>query len=699
MPTPEFTFSSIWKNQLPYNPWVYFFIFLFANTLLSFGPISLSAKLWIGLLGLFLPMITALHFIFLERRNEKPGVRFLLDEKVNSIPLWLWILFLLLLVLTRFYELTSLPFWPISDEGIVGFASLRLSHHWDWRLLYSPVQVEPLAFWLLALYFKVIEPSFFSFRLFSALVSLATVAAGYWAARQYFPRSLAFLFSWLLAFSFWEGTLSRLNIPVIWGPLFECLCFGFLGYWLRSDSSKRKWAILLFLTLFSSMGFYAWINWGGIWLGLAGILFVNCFSNEKKDRKQFAVFAGMTFFIILPLLLARLSAGGATHIHQLLSSSIFTSLAFYGKGIFWNGIYSFPYGSNWGGFFNPILSALVFLGFIFLFRQVSSGFFFGFIFCGLTAALPALLTNNIELYRILLTFPLLTFLAAMGAFGLIANRHHFLSLGGVFLFAMGSFALDLDNYVNHYCNTPLIPSGKQWRNMEYYDAYNILSNLSRKDGPLYVFSEFNTDYDNKTLDVACYPFDALQNPSLRSFHPRWTALITNIQYEPYFVKRFQGMQANILKTDKTGPDDPKPFALFLIPTSQISGDLLDRWMKADGIFKEIDFEVKNKKSIELWASFLESHPSLGDIFPGDPLLSAVYWEKLGFFKFLDGYFIQATQAYQQAIQQGIPAAHLYYNLAVCLKIQGRTGESRRDFKKALSLSNKIDEIPPSPLYN
>lgn len=118
--------------------------------------------------------------------------------------------------------------------------------------------------------------------------------------------------------------------------------------------------------------------------------------------------------------------------------------------------------------------------------------------------------------------------------------------------------------------------------------------------------------------------------------------------------------------------------------------MLANWMKADEIYREVDFQVNNKKVSDLWAGFLSANSTLGDQYTEDPFLTAVYWEKMGFFKFLDGYFIQATEAYRNAIQNGIPASQLYYDLGFCLQLQNKMNESRKCFGKASLLSVKLD---------
>jgi hypothetical protein len=258
---PSQTQHPIGKIQVPLAPWAYFALFCSANSLISFMPLSLPAKLWIGLAGILLPLIVGLQTAWVERRRSGPS-GFLLKD-IFPIPSWAWLLFLSLLLWTRFDRLTTLPFWPVSDEGITGFLGMGQSRHWEWRLLWTGVQTEPLTFWVLGLVFKIFTPSLFLIRLFPTLISLATVFAAFWAASRYVPRALAFFFAWLVAFSFWEFTLARLCIPVIWGPLWECLCLGFFAKWLKAENPKSKRRYLLTWALWTSVGFYTWSNWGG----------------------------------------------------------------------------------------------------------------------------------------------------------------------------------------------------------------------------------------------------------------------------------------------------------------------------------------------------------------------------------------------------------------------------------------------------
>ena len=690
------------KGSIPFLPWVYFGIFLISNALISYYPMTLPIKLYIGTFGLLLPWLLASWTILEERFHPQPFQPALLNPKNTNFafekpPRWFWFLFIFLILVTRFYRLTTLPFWPIADEGTDAILGMGQAKSWQWRLLWGPDQHEPLLIWFLGIYFKILNPSLFSLRLFSTLLSIATSFLAYWAARKYFSAWLSFFFCWFLTFSFWNLTLARLCIVVILIPSIQCLCFGWLGLFLKTTNLKEKWVWLIILSLGGTIGFYAWLNWGFVWLSLGAILTAHCLRNKVNIKKMPIVFISTAILFVLPLGLARFSPGGTQHIQDVFTVYFLKPLCLYLTCVFWDGSFSFPYGSNWGGIFNPILSSLIFVGLLYLFRTGKKIFIISFIFILFFSTLPGVLTKSIELYRILPLFPFLTILASLGIICLFFERASLFTLGGAIILMMGSLGLDLHNYFNHYSNIQTTSLNQQWRNVEYYDAYKILENQTRLTGPIYIFSEFNTDYDNKTLNIACYPFDVLQNPSLSKAAPQWAAVILNSQYFPFLIKNYPGLKFKILNTDKQGSYDPRPFGIFLIPVSQISKENLSRWIKADQVHRQLGLEIKNKTAIESWEKYSEFLSNRKDQVIGDRFLEAFYWEKLAFFNFLARDFKSAAEFYQTAIQQGYPAAHLYYDLGISLKATGNMREGQSALEKAEAQSNKLSINSNTPL--
>lgn len=676
------------KSHLPFQPWPYFLIFLAANTLLSYFSLSLTVKLLIGLFGLFLPFALSLWAI-LRKPSESKLLFPALPASFEDPPLWIWALFLFALIFSRFYHLTSYPSWITGDEGILSYLALAQKSHWQWQLLWGQIQMEPLYVWLLGIYFKTVVPSLFSLRLFCVLLSLLAAGLSYWSSRQFFSKSFSFVFSWFYSLSFLSLILSRMCVPNTLPPLFQLLVLGWLGKFHQAQKPAPKWRATVLLGLVTGLGFYTYVNWIAVAILTVGWLTWQSLENKKKFP-FWCLFVLVTGLVACPMILARLSPGGTTYIQGNLDFSSLVRPDYF-LALFWNGMDSVPVGPTWGGLFNSIMDALILTGFL-LFLQ-KFGFRLGFLFSVIIfiSLFPGLLTNlAVNLFRVTQVVPFLVFLASLALTSLVSQKTRYRSWLGITAILLLSGGMDIYHFAGPYTDPRLIPPYRQWRIVQYHDAYETLSSFYHKDGCLYLFSEFNLDYDNKTLNVACYPFDALQNLALSTARPQWAAVITNYQYLPYFKNHFPGLWWKILDTDRKGAEDHKPFGIFMIPTSQISPVLLKQWIKADGIYREVEFEIKNKRSNELWGSFLESQKPLDDLLPDDPYLRAVYWEKMGFFKFLDGHFIQATQAFQNGIKQGLPASQLYYYLAVCLKLENHKKESDEYLKKSASHSIQMD---------
>lgn len=682
---------SFWKTQVPFHPWALFLIFLVSNTLLSYGHLPLGAALAVGFLGILLPLAVGLWTV-LEKRAGSSSAAFGRDPSLGlgpewgDPPLWVWTLFLAALVFSRFYRLVSYPSWITGDEGIVASLSASLVRHWDGRLIWGQVQMEPLYLWALGIFFHFLTPSLFSVRLFGAMVSLTTAAAAYEAARRFLPKGASLIFCWLFCLSFLSYMLSRSCLPNTLPLLFQFLVLGGWGRFLKATEGAPRWRASVWLGILTGVGFYTYTNWVSMAV-VTGVLILAFPPGSKGRWGYFACFFLLSTFIAGPLLWARFSPGGTAHLRGLwdLGSLLKPD---YLIGLFWNGLGSVPLGPDWGGLLNPVASSLVFLGLLVLAPRLRpSGFALG-AFLLLILLLPGLLASFFNPLRVtqLVPFLLLPAVAALGA--LCGDLRHG-PWGPACLVLCASSLVDTYHFAGPYTDPRYVPTERQWRNVEFEGAYRTLETLDRGSGPLYVFTEFNTDYDNKTLDVACYPFNLLEDPRLGAQGAQWAALVLNCQYAPYLEGRFPGLRWRPLPTDRTPAEGSEPFGLFLIPLSRLSGDSLDLWEQADGVYRKMDLKVRNKTPLERWEDFLPPVPT--DAGKGDPFLTAVYWEKVGFFKFLDGHFIEAAQAYRNAVDRGVPAAHLYYDLGLCLKLQGRQAEAEECMRKASALSMRAPE--------
>ncbi len=671
------------QRDIPFHPWSYFWIFLISLSLLSYAPPSLPFRPGIVFFGLVLPL--AMGLVIVLRERKKGGRLDPFCQNPSRIPFWIWTLFILLFLTIHFYRLVSLPFWPLSDEGIFSTFALGLLQKWRWTLLWTQGRMEPFLLWFLWAFFRIAGPSLLSLRLFTTFFSIAGALAAYGAARLFLSPFLSFVFCWLFSLSFWEIAMARQCTPNDLIPFFQLTAFILIGIYWKSKGKRAHWFWITALGAWCGAGFYTYTNWTVVWLFGAAVLLAMGF--QRRELPETVLFFILSLSIALPLVFARSAPGAMDYLQSNFSGFLpFHSLPLYLRGLFWDGKESYPLGPIWGGYLDAATGALILTGLLYAVRQAEWKIVAGGGLGIFLSLLPGILTHALELQRVT---PSLVFFILLGALGIqclvtiTAPAYRKAALLGL---ALAPVFLNSYHLFRLYGDIQLAAPIRQWRNVEYFSAYQILRSLSRQSGPVYVFSEFNTDYDNKTLDIADYPFNAIENPSLSNSRPSWTCVITNTQYAPYFIKSFPGLRFDVLKTDKNGPDDPKPFGIFLIPTSQIPAAMLEGWKRADNLYREFDFEIKNKMPGQRWASFMEADPSLSARFSRDLFLTAVYWEKMAFFKYLDGWFIQATQAYRNAIRQGIPAAHLYYDLGVCLKIQGRTKESGQCFKKASVLS-------------
>ncbi len=688
-------FHGLLHRQIPFHPWIYFLIFLISNTLLSYFDLSLQTKLWVGFGGLAVPYLLGLFDVLKQRRLAPASGKFSWEvpsQVFNQAPsTWLWGLFFFCLILTRFYKLTTIPFWLLSDEGIFSTLAMDLSRHWRWEFLWTQGRVEPFLIWLLAFFFKIFPPSLFSLRLFPTLASLASCSLAYWACRQFFSKSFSFMFLWFFSFSFWCFSLMRFCHPNDLIPIFEFLAFGLLGLFFKTKKVSLQWIWILALSTCCGLGFYSYVNWGIVWFFIGLVLLAHGWKENNKDLEFFLAYSALTSLLALPLISARLGPGNLAVIAGKFGPpSLFFSYLDYLNCFFWNGKVSFPFSSNWGGMLNPLTDSLVFIGSLFAIGKIERKFLFWLGLALVLFLLPGTITNHLELYRTTPSLLLWMLLATFGAHCLSIHNFKIQWKPWPVIFTLFIFLTNLTlngyNFVGHYSNIRGVPADQQWRSVEYWDAYQTLKTQSDQNGPFYIFTEFSTDYDNKTLNIASYPFDVLQNTALTDTSPKWAALILNRHFAPFLIKDFPGLRFKILKTDKSEPDAAPPMGLFLIPLSEFSESLLQRWIQADKIYRGINLRLKNKTIKENWSGFMESFPGLKSQFQEDPLLTAIYWEKLGLFKVLDGHFVQASEAYRNAIQYGLPAAQFYSNLSFCEKLMGQKEKAQEDYKMAISLS-------------
>ncbi|HVZ80076.1 MAG TPA: glycosyltransferase family 39 protein [bacterium] len=551
---------------------------------------------------------------------------------------------------------------------------------WDGRLLWGEGQIEPLFVWILALLFKIFGPSLELLRMIPAFCSVLTVLLGYAALRQFFPRSLSILFSAFAAFQFWSLIYARLCITEDLVFPLMALVFLFLGRVLRSGPGAReRWLFLLGLTV--GIGAWSYTAWGALVLGMSCFVAWE-YGWKKRMFLSLACYFTPMILILLPLLGARLTPAGMAYIGSIFSPGhLAQGLAKYLIGLFWYGFGTVPYGPAWGGMLNSVMGSLALTGSLELFSQKRYGWLGGLVGSILLGLLPGILASGMDMNRIQLAFPAVMLLAFWGSLSLIPERMGTWRWAGFVGWVLLSGALDLYHYTGPYVDTSVLPEDKkQWRSVEYANAYRYLKERSRSEGPLYVMNDLNLDYDNKTLDLACYPFDAEQNKNLSGSRVKTLALLTNLYYSPFLKARFPGSQWIWLKSGTQYFQSN--FCLGFIPVSGFTDGSLDEWQKALSVFHRANIESKNKTLSVHWDDIAMELSSSGRFFFRDPFLRSVLWERVAMYELSDQHYSRAVEAYRKSIQEGYPARHLFWNMGLALEEEGKTDDAKAAFEKA-----------------
>ncbi len=659
-------------------PWSYFLLLGVSNALLAYTQWPLTAKLFIGFYGLCVPSFFLAWAFKRGGAGEWPRAGPFSTASLLPPPAAAgWGVLLAALLFTRFFRIGSNPLWPIKDVGHFGILGLSLSQNWDGRLLWGECQSEPLYLWLLGLYFKAVPASSLSTRLFPALLSVVTLGLAYGAARCFFSRSFSFLAVSFFAAGFADWLFSRTGIgPVALWPLL----FLALGLLAKSFQPGAPWWTEAALGACAGMGFYSYASWPVVFLSIALAIAWKALRPPKKPLPLF-LFLFFSLGTAFPLLRTHLAVGGLRHFQEeFLQLPLTRSIPDYFNLLFWDGMGSHPDGPSWGGVFNPLESGLIGLGFLRLAlspqRNLSLWFFSAFVLF----LLPGILSNTLGMCHVIQVFPLLLIplLAGLEELLLALPLPRRWPAAGMLLLA--SFGLNAYHWWGPSQDWKNLPPGQSdWISGEYARAYGLLEEQQR-EGPGWLFTEFHLDPFNKTLELFSYPFDALQNPKWRRTRPLWAALLVNKYYLPFLQKRFPQSRWDILKRDPL-PNNLN-LALGLIPVDPSAKVDWGRWGTADKALGDLDLEMKKAGPGTRQGVFQSELRGQYPLFSGDPFLLSVYWEKMAWFDAVRGDGAACERDYQNALEQGYPAAHLYYDLSMAQRADGHLREAGENLGKA-----------------
>ncbi|HTC19589.1 MAG TPA: hypothetical protein VK859_02000, partial [bacterium] len=651
--------------------WACFFIFLATNIFLAYGPFSLTAKLWVGLLGLMGPFTWALYRQPAAKISQKP---FYLQEFLPVPPAWFGALILAGGIFLRFYKLTSLSAWPNPDESLFAFIAYHISRHWEWAFFYTHAQIPFTFLWEMAFVIKIFGLSLATLWAYPAALSCFYVPLAYLAARQFFATSLAALLSVLFAFSYWGIYAGRIGNSTALCPLIELLVLYLFGKFLKDVGEKAGKKNGLGLGLGIGLGFYvyppAWAPLAS-WL-VASVLKISL-ERRKKNRGTLFCFWTALGLLLLPFILfavrdhygSYLGNISIRHPSQLNFGQLLVSVS-YLSGLFWGKMDGDYYGPYWGGLFDPVSGALFFVGAIQCWRHRKDGLIrWTLVACAL-ALLPGVCSGNLEFFRIFFTFPFFLLLMAFGIESLSSgfpSKSAAAIVGVLFLALLPLNVYQLFGPYHRYWENPG-PSWGFYKSPENFRAYQMLEKVSLEKGPGYIFQDFPSDMSDQSLTVATYSFNQAMNPQPGQPDARWFAVLANDNYGPFLLQRFPGGRWFSLSRDLNREDGGLGLGLF--PLSSIPAETLKSWIDTNNAFGETAYAFLNRPTGTDYKQVLQVLEQSKPLVQGDPFLASCFWEKAYYLYLQNGAFgdrqkeenfKNSFQALQQALVQGYPAAH------------------------------------------
>ena len=656
-----------------------------SHSLLSYIPLSTSLKLWILVFGILFPFA----LIWLGGTGKDAGKK---TELFPSPSPWLWMGLAFAALFLRFYRLTTLSSWPLVDEGFYGYFATRLEEKWDWQLVHGFAQLPALYTWGLSLCFKVLGNSFFSLWLFPALCSLLAVPLAGWTARKIFGKSMGWIAACWMAFSFWPLYMGRFGTQNILMVAWECLAFGALARYWEGRNKTSTGGRLLFLAFVLGCGFYIYLGWPAVAVTIPLALLWGPAKTRGKRVKPALFVSAVSLFMAAPLYLetARDYKWYFQHLWAwggpASGVSRFVLPLAYVKGLFWGcDPAAFSYGPLWGGLFNPLLTALVFLGLASLLktcRKPLHAFLLGLL---ALFFLPAALTNNFEMMRLALLLPILIAVGAQGT-GFLLSAFRFSARPALLaLIFLASLALDSRHlfvlYPASRAGNP--PALGAYKTPEFEEAYSILKPMAESQGPGIILLNFIPDPYDQTLFTMAYGFNAASNSRFDPSSASWAAVLTNIHEQPYLKKLFPGGRWIWLSEGMGRPDGG--LILEITPVTPPNRGILTKWMAADQSLAELtrlvmEFGVDPDQNA-MFAALDKAYPMVR----GDRLLESRYWRIRALHHAAAGQTADALSDEEKAMARGYPMAHLENERGCLLDQESRAKEAGECFKQALRL--------------
>jgi len=571
------------------------------------------------------------------------------------------------------------------DESWIGGLALHRSEHWDGGLWISRYQLPPAHFWAQALLFRFMGVSLESLWLLPAILSVAGLALGYWAARKNFPAPFAGICLLASVADYWLLWGGRLSVGTADGVFpWECLVLGTLGLTLGKWKKGKSGIWPLLLGAATGLGPYVAIVCAFLAL-VVGATVLRAGWGEGKNRwKLWGPFA-VGLLTLAPLLYAGFRQGWGNYPSSLwfahgspLYANHWEAPLSHLTALFW-GAKDWTF---WGGLLNPVASSLCFLGVLVAWKGRRSGLPQWFLWALAVFGLPGLLTNNFEPFREVLLLPLLIVLQVLGLSWLLSEvpQTRVRLAGATLLLSVGAL-LNLYHLWGPYREAWGVPGplSSRFKPVESWRAYHLLRDMAEREGRGFIFTDFSLEPD-PALRIACQPLNAIDTPPVLSHPVRWCALLANAPWVPGLIPMLPESQwywlSENLRTEQGGLE------LGFVKLDGERPRFLAGWIKAQDDLREagwILLEAKRTDPAGEAVSYLERH---SPDFQGDPFLESVYWNKVQDLRAKRGDLPGALEALRRGIQEGFPNAFSYQKMGAILEWEGKTAEAQEAFRKA-----------------
>jgi len=639
--------------------------------------------------GIFIPFLAAVAST--HSHSFVPPVNS--AEWLPSFNFLVVTLLFVLAIVIRFCQLTSMSTWPISDEAIWGFFGMYLSQKWNWDYFYAFTQLPPFSFWSLGLFFKCFGVSLMSLWAFPAILSALTLPLAYWSAKSFFSKSISIVFSCFWAFSFWPIYLDRLCVGHGLLILWQLLTFVILGRFLNRLIERPSIGLALLLGICTSIGFYILFHAAIMVVYVIIIVTYAILHCRSSNRKQLYAFLFSFFLGSAPIISAWLRLNHQSdYLHYLWAFKNNVSplsqlkvISLYISGLFWGAdTYNYSYRAFGGGFFNPWLGSLFLIGLIQSLINWKKEINLCLI-CGLVLFLmPAFLTGEVEMFRMVLALPFILIFCALGLQNLLESASPQMSLISfliiLIIVAFSDFYRLEITYRDFWKANPSV-SLHYTKSLQRWKAYEILDQQAKKNGPGIILTEFDpTPYD-QTLTIATYPFNAARNPRLECSKSTWAGVITNVNYVPYLYHQIPSSQWFPLSVGLDTSQDN--LVLGIIPVMPNTSKTIYVWLEMEKNLWPITYDLFQTPYGQLNPNISKMLLQCRSSINNDPFLESSLDEKQFLCDMSNHDAASALKYIQQAIALGYPAAHLYNDLGVVWFTLGNYANARKCFNAAL----------------